>query len=110
MTPSQQQASARNGKPKGDYKLPDGRCVTWAALIRMLLSLQPTRCPDVGTVAAVFGDAKFRSLGQVAEAFSVHPSVVRSDWRSQEMPGNPDDGWPIGELFRWHLHRIENRI
>lgn len=96
-------------KPIGDYALPDSRIVTWVAFVRMLLKLQPTRCPDVGTVNAVFGDAKFKSLGEVAQAFDVHPNVVRADWRSLGMPGNPDDGWPIGELFRWHLERIERR-
>jgi hypothetical protein len=108
-TPPQQQVSKRPEATKGDYQLPDGRVVTWAALVRMLLGLQPTRCPDVGTVTAVFGDAKFKSLGQIAEAFSVHPSVVRSDWRSQGMPGSPEDGWPISELLTWHLRRVEDR-
>ena len=92
-----------------DYELPDGRCVSWIALTRMLLALSPTRCPDIATVGRVFGDAKFKSIGQIAEAFQVSPTTVRKDWRSMGMPGDPSTGWPVDELFRWHLDRIENR-
>jgi hypothetical protein len=94
----------------GDYTLPDGKRVTWVALVRMLLELKPARCPDVATVAAVFGDAKFKTLGEVAQAFDRNPSVVRGDWRSAGMPGDRTTGWPVGELFRWHLNRAEQRL
>jgi hypothetical protein len=106
MTTSSPQAENH----KGDFKLPDGRIISWVALVQMLMALDPSRTPDVGTVAAVFGDAKFKSLGEVAEAFQTHPSTVRKDWRSQGMPGSPEDGWPIGEIFRWRLTRLENHI
>lgn len=90
----------------GDYSLPDGRRVTWVGLVQMLLATRPARCPDIGTVNAVFGATKFASLGQVAEAFGVHPGTVRADWTSQQMPGNAEDGYPIGELFRWRIRRL----
>lgn len=90
----------------GDYSLPDGRRVTWGALVRMLLATRPENCPVAGTMNAVFGEAKFQSLGQVADAFGVHPGTVRADWTSQQMPGNPDDGYPVGELFMWRIQRL----
>jgi hypothetical protein len=107
-TPQQQQARKRRSAPS-DYTLPDGRGVTWVALVRMLVALHPNRCPDLATITAVFGAAVFTSLGQVAEAFVVHPGVVRADWCNQGLPGNPDDGYPIAEVFQWYLHRQERQ-
>ena len=94
---------------RGDYTLPGGRTITWVALVRMLLALRPTRAPDVATVAAVFRDDKFSNLSEVAQAFEVSLTTVRKDWRALDMPGSPEDGWPVGELFRWYLLRVQNR-
>lgn len=91
------------------YRLPDGRVVSWVALVRLLLALEPTRCPDLATVDALFGDAKFKTLAEVSEAMSVHPGTVRADWRAAGLPGDAETGWPIGEVFRWHVGRIERR-
>jgi hypothetical protein len=101
-------SSSPNGKPRGDYTLPDGRVISWVALVQMLLALQPRRCPDITTAARVFGDAVFNNLGEVAAAFGVSPTTVKKDWRHQGMPGT-EGAWPVAELFRWHVNRIANR-
>lgn len=89
----------------GRYALSADRRLTFVALVQMLVDMKPQRVPDVATVNAVFGGEKFKSLGEMAEAFRTHPATVRADWRNMGLPGSAKDGWPIGEAFRWYVER-----
>jgi hypothetical protein len=70
------------------------------------LTKSATVCPHWSDFTALFGrENYFRTYAQIAEAFEVNASTVRGEWASAGLPGNADDGWPIGEVFHWWLGR-----
>ncbi len=56
-------------------------------------------------VAAVVGNAKAKSLGQLASWFGVSVNTIKTGWRrSGDMPGR-EGAWPLAEILLWKLRR-----